>query len=281
MEEQLYTGVRGDRFISFLKSILEKSKIKKKYFDKLLTEDSLKIYDMAFTAKSYNEESNYEFFEQLGDVSINKSVVWYMYERFPQLKTTEGVPIVARLRINYVSKESLSNIANDLGFWDFISGSVEDRGKKKKSLLEDTFESFIGATEYILDNYFKTTGVGYNIIYTIIKNIFDNKNISLKYEDLYDAKTRLKELFDMRDPNTGETIGQIKYKSERVQDDTLTQTTITWTTKSNAKYIIGVGRGSIKSSSEQNAAKEGLKYMKSQGFVNKKELTFMKFNQSI
>ena len=85
----------------------------------------------------------------------------------------------------------------------------------------------------------------------------------------------------MRDQNSGETIGQIKYKSERVQDDTLTLTTITWTDKSNARYTIGIGRGPIKSSSEQNAAKEGLKYMKSKGFVNKKELTFIKFNQSI
>jgi hypothetical protein len=40
-------------------------------------------------------------------------------------------------------------------------------------------------------------GVGYAIVYTILKSIFDNMNISLKYEDLYDAKTRLKELCDM------------------------------------------------------------------------------------
>ncbi len=55
---------------------------------------------------------------------------------------------------------------------------------KKKPLLEDTFESFFGATEWLIDSFIEdialkqgnnTTyvGVGYNIINGILTTLFD------------------------------------------------------------------------------------------------------------
>ena len=38
-------------------------------------------YAKAFTAASANPDQNYEIFEQLGDVSANKFIVWYAYQR--------------------------------------------------------------------------------------------------------------------------------------------------------------------------------------------------------
>ena len=38
--------------------------------------------------------------------------------------------------------------------------------------------------------------VGYSVCYNIVKELFDQVKISLKYEDLYDAITRLKETQD-------------------------------------------------------------------------------------
>ena len=118
------------------------------------------------------------------------------------LKCPKGVKVVARLRINYGSKESLAEIADNLGFWPFISAAIEGmnkgvkyRNRHKKDLLEDTFEAFLGCAEFVLDNEFKI-GVGYGIVYDILASIFDNINISLDYKDLFDAKTRLKEVFD-------------------------------------------------------------------------------------
>ncbi len=60
-------------------------------------------------------------------------------------------------------------------------------------MLEDTFESFFGATEWLIDSFIEdialkqgnnTTyvGVGYNIINGILTTLFDKINISLKYE---------------------------------------------------------------------------------------------------
>ena len=69
------------------------------------------------------------------------------------------------------------------------------RARHKKDLLEDTFEAFVGCTEYLLDKAYRP-GVGYGIVYDILSDIFDEIPISLRFEDLLDPKTRLKETFD-------------------------------------------------------------------------------------
>jgi transcriptional antiterminator len=67
-----------------------------------------------------------------------------MYSRFPQLKSSDGVNIVARLKIKYGSKGQLNMIGESLNFWPFISTDPEERIKRKKNLLEDVFEAFFG-----------------------------------------------------------------------------------------------------------------------------------------
>jgi dsRNA-specific ribonuclease len=217
-------------------------------------------------------------YEQLGDLTGNKFIVWYIYDRFPQLKCTEGVKVAARLRINLGSKNSFAQIAENFGFWDFITATNETRQRKKKPLLEDTFEAFIGATETIIDQNFKT-GVGYACVYKILSAIFDEIDISLKYEDLYDAKTRLKELFDIH----SDKLGPLKYEEKRQElisytniyrlagakyeikvDGTLNTNNITGPYQ---KVLIGKGSAALKADSEQIAANEALKTLATQGFV--------------
>ena len=198
----LYLGSRDNDFKQLIASLLKRGKLKPKYIDVLMDAVALKAYNNAFTAASADPVNNYERFEQIGDVTANKFIVWYAYKRFPQLDCTKGVKVVARLRINYGAKETFAPLAEKLGFWNFIS-ALEDgnannmkyRARHKKDLLEDTFEAFIGCTEYLLDKAYRP-GVGYGIIYDILSHIFDELEISLKFEDLFDAKTRLKETFD-------------------------------------------------------------------------------------
>ena len=195
-EPIVYLGLRDESFRDLIRGLLERGKLKAKYIDLLTTDESMKVYGQAFTAASANPDVNYEIFEQLGDVSANKFIVWYAYRRFPQLECPLGVKVVARLRINYGARQSFSEIGERLGFWPYISASEDDRLRKKKDKLEDCVESFIGCTEYLLDKAFRP-GVGYAIVYDILSSIFDEIPMSLRYEDLYDAKTRLKELFDL------------------------------------------------------------------------------------
>ena len=201
-QQDIYNGARDQQFKDFIFGLLKRGKVKTKYVNKLLSKENLELYSHSFTAASANSEENYEIFEQLGDLSANKFIVWYMYERFPFLKTPKGVKVVARLRINYGATQSFASLAEKLGFWPFISAAIDGttngckyRNRNKKDLLEDVFEAFIGCTEFILDNEFRT-GVGYGIVYDILSSIFNEIPISLAYDDLFDPKTRLKEIFD-------------------------------------------------------------------------------------
>ena len=186
-----------DGFQHFLIHMLRRSGIRDRYLRTLFSSshDCIGVYQMAFTHSSIHPLQNYEYFEILGDATCNKSIVWYIQERFPFLQNPEGVKVIARLRINLVSKKHFSSLADSLGFLPFISCEKEIMEQREKSILEDVFEAFFGATELLLDRIFGL-GVGYFICYRLIKSILDEKEISLRYEDLFDPITRLKETFD-------------------------------------------------------------------------------------
>jgi dsRNA-specific ribonuclease len=210
----IFFGIRGNEFKEFIKGLLSLGKIKKSYIDILTEDESIKEYEKAFTSEQVDEKNNYQFYEQIGDVAANKFMVYYMYRRFPQLKCPEGVKVAARVKINYCSKESFSRIAEEYDFWKYITAPCLLRENNRKDLLEDVFEAFIGVTEYLIDEKVKYKendiyGVGYASVYRILKVIFDKIEINIKHEELYDAKTRLKEVFDLY----RERLGEIKYES--------------------------------------------------------------------
>ena len=216
IENPIYYGSRGDDFKTFVDNILKRGKVKEKFLTPLLTDKAYSLYNMALTSKTADTINNYEFYEQLGDVLVNKIIVVYMYKRFPQLKKSEYVKVVARLRIKYVSKAMFNLFANKLGFWNFISASEDEKLKSREDLMEDSFEAFMGVTEEILDEAF-TNGVGYNVVYDIIASVLDEEPISLKFEDLFDAKTRLKEIFDV--PAFKPNLGNDPVYDEEIQGD--------------------------------------------------------------
>jgi dsRNA-specific ribonuclease len=257
----IYNGSRGNDFKELIFNLLKKAKLKTHYINILLDENSLEYYNKAFTSDTADIENNYEVFEQLGDITANKFIVWYMHRRFPKLMCSQGVKVVARLRINYGAKQSFSNIADKMGFWDFITASEEERSRCKKPLLEDTFEAFIGVTEYLIDTKIREC-VGYSVVYNILENLFNEIQISLKYEDLYDAKTRLKELFDFYGV---EVLGTIKYESLKNMEEKITCATITQY-KGNERILLGEGVASLKIDAEQRAALKAIEVLKRRGF---------------
>jgi dsRNA-specific ribonuclease len=264
-EPVIYNGSRGTDFQYLIRKILKNAKIKEHYIDALLDEDGFKKYDIAFTSKSANETDNYEVYEQLGDLSANKFIVSYMYRKFPKLKCSECVKIVARLRILYGSKQTFCVIAENLGFWPFISADEEQRNTEKKKLLEDTFEAFIGVTELMIDEKIRHN-VGYAIVYEILHSVFETVNISLKYEDLYDAKTRLKELFDLY--NKGDSnIGTLQYEETKDLETRLTTSLVYQKISPTHRVLLGQGVASLKADAQQRAASAGIYKMNSKGYV--------------
>jgi hypothetical protein len=214
----------GNEFKEFICQLLALSNLKKKYINQLVTEENMRIYQSVFTHISKDPDNNYEFYEILGDVTLNKAIVWYIKERFPFLHNAAGVKIIARLRINMVSKKHFSAISEKLGFAKYIQAEDEYHETKQQSLLEDVFEAFFGATEFLLDKIV-SPGAGYGICFRLIKTILDQEPISLRYEDLYDPITRLKETFDFFRPNTpGRECpyiwGTMKFENTKQEDGT-------------------------------------------------------------
>jgi len=279
----------SENFREHISKILEKGGLKEKYMSHLLSENSLHAYSYAYTSELVDETNNYQVAEQLGDLSLNKFIVWYIYERFPQLKCAEGVKIAARLRINYGSKNSFCKIAESLGFWDYITAPNSIRQRKKKNLLEDVFEAMIGTTETLLDEEFNI-GTGYACVYKILKGIFDEMNISLKYEDLYDAKTRLKELFDIHNGKLGPLIYEetkeetcttsYVYRLEGASYQTRPDGTVNMSkiTGNYKKILLGKGTASLKSDAQQFGAESALKTLAKQGVVKYAPRIYAKFS---
>ena len=249
-------------FHSFLQNLLKRSHLKQKYIDQMLSPTYLHIYEDAFTHPSINPDRNYEFLEILGDVTCNKIIVWYIKERFPFLCNTEGVKVIARLRINLVSKKNFSGLSEKLGFEPFITCDAEIRQQRIKSILEDVFEAFFGATELIIDRIM-SPGAGYGICLRLFSAILDDIDISLRYEDLYDPITRLKETFDffrssnhlwgnMVFENMREEKGQVVhlYQVDKV---------------SNRKKLLSVGKAPVLDEAKQQAALIALQIMEKHG----------------
>ena len=292
-QKGIYLGSRGSDFKALISSLLRKGGLKSKYIKMLTDPEAMKIYGCAFTSELVDPDNNYQVLEQVGDLSGNKFIVNYMYERFPQLDCAEGVKVVARLRINYGAKESFCEIARKLGFWEFISATNDLRQRKMKPLLEDVFEAFLGATERILDRR-KRVGVGYAIVHDILTSIFNEMHISLRYEDLYDAKTRLKELFDMHESS----LGPLVYKEQkrdmitfstayRVQGgkyaekvDAHGNVSVNKKRILGGKYVkIGEGSAALKADAQQNAATAALETLNKQGWFKPVPAVYQKFNK--
>lgn len=276
----IYFGPRNEEFKEHIINILNKGNIKQKYIDILTKPENIEIYASAYTSELVDEVNNYQTLEQKGDLSGNKFIVDYIYDRFPQLNCAEGVKVAARLRINYGSKNSFCKIADSLGFWKFITATNDLRQRKKKPLLEDVFEAFLGATETIINDEFRI-GVGYACIYKILKSIFDEMKISLLYEDLYDAKTRLKELFDIH----SDRLGNLTYEDQK--DDLLTTSFVYRSEIQNRsegrvmgqtrKILIGKGTAASKADSQQVAASDALKRLSQHGFVKHAPAIYTRF----
>jgi len=284
-ENTIYLGPRDDRFKALIRRLLTMSEIKSKYIDILTDQESLKIYSFVFTHKSADPINNYEFYEILGDATLNKIIPWYIIRRFPQLKNPEFVTIIARLKINLASKKSFSTIAAKMGLWEFISADSLTRTSEMKKTLEDVFEAFFGATELLLE---ERCAREYNVDTKVIQAIgsvatsklgeklFDEEKIQLTYNHLVDAKTRLKELMDARNKkdffsdNQKRLLSSLKYES--VKTGLLTTTTITC----NNSNIIGSGIAALKPDSEQIAAENALAHLKSIGIYKDTPFIYQK-----
>ena len=252
-----------------IRSFLTRGKLKGEYISELMTPDAMQVWDSVFTSLAANPENNSEIYEFLGDGSINNAIVFYLLRRFPQLKCAKGVKVLARLKINMVSREYFSSIASTLGFEPFITSTTEERAVDMKKLLEDSLEAAFGALVWMLDEKVRI-GVGNSIAYNIVASVLDERTISLEYTWLFDAMTRLKEMFDSGILK-GQGIGMMKKIEPQKNMNPRSpaenyMVSIYRQTPTGASELMGSGSGETPGEAKQVAAEMAIKHLNSLGF---------------
>lgn len=194
----IYIGIRDHTFTDFIFNLLKLSKIKMTLLYKLFNiPEAMLLYEQIFTHKSASDK-NYEFYEFYGDVTLNKSIVMFISKKFKHLNVPNGVGTLTRLKHNLISKRYFAKFAEQLDFWKYITISLHKKKTNMRKTLEDVFESFFGATEYLLNTYVKK-GIGFYFCNRIVTHILQSQPISIKYHHIVDPATRLKELMDSYD----------------------------------------------------------------------------------
>lgn len=198
---EIKKGIRGPEFLTFIKNILVvEGKLTEEFANKIISdEESMKLFDRAFTHKSANEIYNYELLELYGDKVVDYCILKFTSERFPKLRDgglnpPAAVRITSKLHLYLRSKAFLALAGNKIGFYPYISINTHILKNQNENLkmYEDIFEAFMCVVDRVVNKFTKEE-VGFIICYEILRSTFDKMDISLKYEFVYDSITILKE----------------------------------------------------------------------------------------
>ena len=140
------------------------------------------LYRKNIKKNKISTASEYERLEFLGDRVLGITIAYLIYKQFPHY--SEGK---MSIKFSYlVQKNFLSNIASQLGLYNFIQISKDKNIniKRNKSILSDTLEAIIGAI--FVDGGYSSSN---KFIGSIWKQYILDENLKI-----YDSKTTLQEL---------------------------------------------------------------------------------------
>ena len=147
------------------------------------------LLKLALTHKSFDNKSNNERLEYLGDSILNSSISKYLYLKFPNQR--EG--LLTRMRSFIVKGETLTKKANELKLNQYIEiskGTANLSDHRKFSILEGSIESIIGAV--FLDSDWDNVD---NFILVLFAN---ELSIIEANQEFRDSKTELQELLQSK-----------------------------------------------------------------------------------
>ena len=171
-----------------------------------LTDENMLQFNKAFTHESFDAVNNYEYLETLGDITLNKCVIWYFHRRFPNLKTLpKANKIMTNLKTKNVARDKFAQLSRRLQFQNYIRfKSYEDPKKLGKkpmldnNMLSDVFEAVMGTLEDIIDTTEKLPGIGATPVYNIVASLLDQDQFSLDIALVAEPKTQLMQGFKMK-----------------------------------------------------------------------------------
>ena len=162
-----------------------------KYLEKSINYEfkDIDLLKLALTHKSFDNKSNNERLEYLGDSILNSSISKYLYLKFPNQR--EG--LLTRMRSFIVKGETLTKKANELKLNQYIEiskGTANLSDHRKFSILEGSIESIIGAV--FLDS-------DWDNVDNFILELFANElSIIEANQEFRDSKTELQELLQSK-----------------------------------------------------------------------------------
>lgn len=142
------------------------------------------LLTQALTHRSFSSTHN-ERLEFLGDSVLNLLIATLLLEIHPHL--SEGD--LSRIRAYWVKQDTLAGFAHELKLSQVLrlgQGEMQSGGKKRPSILADTFEALIGAI--YVDGGFEAA---YQVIATLYREKLQKENIHLLIDK--DHKTALQE----------------------------------------------------------------------------------------
>jgi len=192
-----------------------------------------------------NNFQSYERLEFLGDAVLDLAIGDFLFRKYPNKSEGELTQIKSVL----VSKKVLAKKAQELNLGKYIilgPGEEKTGGREKDSILEDIFESIIGAI--YLESGLKAAKK------FVKRNIFKESKHILSGNDVKNYKGELIEYCQ-------QNLLKIPRYSVKKQRGAEHLKIYTINVKIDGK-ILGTGEGTSKKEAEQKAAEEALKNLK-------------------
>ena len=192
------------------------------------------------------QEKSYETMEFLGDSILGSIVSSYIYKRFYEIHNqNEG--FLTKLKIRIVCGDNLCKFSKNLNFQKhlILSKYQEDQcsGRNNLNMLEDVFESFIGAI--FLDHDYN---IAEKFIINVIEKYFDFTEILMTDNNYKDQISRyFQNNFKVHPKYHTEKVGEsnnFTCKIYRIED--------------GREIYVCSGIGESKKKSEQDASKKAL-----------------------
>jgi dsRNA-specific ribonuclease len=232
----------------YINALTHKSYIKKEYYDIHINQ---MMVNMKFKPKNTLEllDTSNERLEFLGDTVIKCVVSGYLFSRYQY----EDEGFMTRLKTKIEDRKSLAIFAKKLGLDEYmiISKQIEDNnGRNSEKLLEDCFESFVGAL--YLD-------VGFEVCRQFMYIILETE---IEYSELLYKDTNYKDqLLRFYHQNKWSYPQYVKLNDES-NDNNGTKLLFTMGVKDHNNNIIAKAKATTKREAEQLASMYALYYFK-------------------
>jgi dsRNA-specific ribonuclease len=269
MFQQMEEFIRGV-FNKFIPSLYNDKRIIDQYF----SPSNMKIWQQAFTHKTFDAQDNYEQLEHEGDRVLSLVFTTYVIDLFNLNKKEISESIITNLKNHYMSKSQQAPLAEKME----LTKIVRYRHiKLSTSIAEDVFEAFFGALYRVGNSVIVDTvpkfGKGFVDCYSLITNLFRDVQFSQRHIE-GNAVTILQQLFNQL------SLGKIQedVKEEHIGYNTMYSFTI-YSNSDSYKFmkdnfnveipkVLGTGSNISKKIAKMEAYEKGLEWFRSHNVSN-------------